>query len=209
MLWTSLAGLLPLVYGGLLYNELPARVATHFGLNGQANEYSGKLTAILLLPLLLLAADWIVYLSTKYGKRTRKQSPKFSNVMLWMFPVMANVLQITMFVEALGYDAPIIEIVSMLMGMIFIVLGNYLLKLTPNSMMGVRIPSTMKNPENWAKTNRLAGVMFVLSGIGLLIAGLTGFVWTLAPMIGFTISFVLIAIVPLVYSLTLKNTSKD
>lgn len=60
LLITSLLTLLPLLFGLLLWNQLPEQVATHFGMNGQADDYSGKAFTVFFMPLFMMVMHLFV-----------------------------------------------------------------------------------------------------------------------------------------------------
>lgn len=54
-----------------------------------------------------------------------------------------------------------------LVGIVFVLVGNYLPKSRQNYVMGIKLPWTLNDTENWNKTNRLAGYLYIIGGIGL------------------------------------------
>ena len=66
----------------------------------------------------------------------------------------------------------IFVIISCVMGVLFILLGNILPKTKPNSFIGVRLSWSMDSDEHWYITNRNCGIAMVLAGICTVIAGL-------------------------------------
>ena len=67
---TSCVILLQTVVGVILWDRLPEQIATHFGLNGQPDGYSGRTFTVFGMPLVLLALHWVCLLiSGKDGKR--------------------------------------------------------------------------------------------------------------------------------------------
>lgn len=50
--------------------------------------------------------------------------------------------------------------------------GNYFPKCRQNYIIGIRTPWTLKDEENWHSTHRIAGKMWVMGGIIILIAAL-------------------------------------
>ena len=52
---TSVVILLPMLFGLALWNKLPEEVPTHFDFSGTPNGYSGRLFAVVGLPLFVLA----------------------------------------------------------------------------------------------------------------------------------------------------------
>ena len=60
-------------------------------------------------------------------------------------------------------------------GVLIIVIGNFLGKVTKNFFVGIRTPWTLASDEVWFRTHRLAGVSFVIAGFVVLIAAALGY----------------------------------
>lgn len=96
----------------------------------------------------------------------------------------------------LGYELDITFFSELFMGLLFIIVGNYLPKARQNYTIGIKIPWTLANEENWNRTHRLAGYMWMICGALIIVICLTGFVqakW----MIGI---FLIMILVPCIYS---------
>jgi len=63
--------LLPMFAGFLLWDQLPAQVATHFGRNGEADRYSSKLFAVAGIYLFLLAVHILCSVITEFDPKKR------------------------------------------------------------------------------------------------------------------------------------------
>ena len=83
-----------------------------------------------------------------------------------------------------------------------IVIGNYLPKTRRNYTIGIRITWTLENDENWRKTHRLAGKIWVLGGLLLL---LNAFVQLYVYWI-FFLTLLLVIMIPCVYSYQLSKS---
>jgi uncharacterized membrane protein len=83
-----------------------------------------------------------------------------------------------------------------LMGILFIVIGNYMPKTRQNYTIGIKVPWALDNEENWNRTHRLAGYLWVAGGIALVILALAGLTNPVL-MIGVVLFFTL---VPTFYS---------
>ena len=96
------------------------------------------------------------------------------------------------------------KLVYILVGVVMIIIGNYLPKCKQNYTMGIKLPWTLDDEDNWNRTHRLGGWIYVLCGIIFMVGGLLGIGWPV-----FVIFFVL-AMVPMVYSFLLyKKKQKD
>jgi uncharacterized membrane protein len=85
--------------------------------------------------------------------------------------------------------------IELAMGLLFIVLGNFMGKITRNFFVGIRVPWTLASEEVWLRTHRLGGKLFVLAGAVTVLSALLG--WGTSPMI---VAIVLAAAISVVYS---------
>jgi uncharacterized membrane protein len=97
-----------------------------------------------------------------------------------------------------GVPVPLNGAIFAGVGLLFIVLGNYMGKLTKNFFVGIRTPWTLASEEVWLRTHRLGGKLFVLAGIALLVSGFFG-----GSMLVLVISLVAAGLIPVVYSYVL------
>ncbi|MNY48937.1 Immunity protein SdpI [compost metagenome] len=56
------------------------------------------------------------------------------------------------------------------LGLLFVVLGNYLPKVRSNFFIGIRTPWTLSSEEVWYQTHRLGGKLMVAAGILVILA---------------------------------------
>jgi uncharacterized membrane protein len=82
-------------------------------------------------------------------------------------------------------------------GVMFVVLGNYMPKVRSNWFVGVRTPWTLSNDEVWYRTHRLTGKVMVIAGLGLLLSALLPAGWQVAVAIALLVAS---GLVPVVYS---------
>jgi uncharacterized membrane protein len=81
---------------------------------------------------------------------------------------------------ALGHRVDVDRAVNLGLGLLLIVIGNYLGKVTRNFFVGIRTPWTLASDEVWLRTHRLGGVLFVSGGAVILIGAFVGGVSALA-----------------------------
>ena len=72
--------------------------------------------------------------------------------------------------QGLGYNVPMSYIVPVIVGLIFIIIGNYLQRVRSNYFMGIRTPWTLSNETVWKKTHRLSGKLFFIGGLLILVS---------------------------------------
>ena len=193
---TSIVTILPVLIGIICWNRLPDVMATHFGMNNEANGFSSKAFAVFGLPLVLLAVLWVGAFVTAHDPKRQNISPKMFSLMLWIAPAISLVAAATVYPVNLGYELDITFISELLLGLMFTIIGNYLPKARQNYTIGIKIPWTLANEENWNRTHRLAGYLWMACGILMIIMCLTRFVpfeW----LIGL---FLIMVLVPCIYS---------
>ena len=66
---------------------------------------------------------------------------------------------------AIGYNINISTYIPLLVGLLFIIIGNYMGKIKMNWFMGIRTPWTLSSEETWNKTHQLGGKLFMISGL--------------------------------------------
>lgn len=197
MIITSIIILAPIVAGLLLWDQLPAEIATHFGSDGEPDGWSSKEFAVIGLPLFLLAVHWFCAAFTGVDPKKENISNKMMTLVLWICPVIAIVGDGSMYLYALNNSINTTIIGVILVGCLLLVLGNYMPKMKQSYTLGIKLPWTLNSEENWNRTHRLAGWITMLAGVIVLIGGFTEQFWTVF------VAIALVAIVPAIYSYVL------
>ena len=173
MILTSILILLPILAGIVLWNQLPDQVATHFGYGGEADGWSSKTFAVFGLPALLLAIHLLCTYVTGTDPKYDRYPEKMKKIVLWICPVVSCVGAYTTYANALGKDLSNMgSWVMLILGVVFVVVGNYLPKVKQNYYLGIKLPWTYASEENWNKTHRLGGKVWVVGGILFIINAL-------------------------------------
>ena len=205
MILTSVIILLPMLAGILLWEQLPERMATHWGVNGEADGWSSRPVAVFGMPLLLLAIHWLGVWVTGQDRRNRNQSEKVLQMMFWIAPVISLLGCGSTYASALGQPLRIDRLALLLLGIVFAIVGNYLPKCRQNYTIGIKIVWTLSDEENWNATHRLAGKLWMIGGLMLMLcAFLPGsmFPWMLPVVLGILVG------VPIIYSWWFRQQKK-
>ena len=183
LLLTSLVCLLPLFAGAALYPRLPETMATHWDFSGNANGWSSRAATVFGLPLFILALHLVCFYAE--SRETKKNTnPVLRTVLLWFCPAVSLLGGAVTLGTGLGYEMHISTVVPVFVGLLFLILGNYLPKIRQNRTMGIRLPWTLASGENWNRTHRLAGFLWVAGGLLLILLTLLGLgnVWVYAAV---------------------------
>lgn len=170
-----------------LYPHMPARVATHWAADGQPNGYSSRFWAVAMWPMLILGlAALAVVLPRISPKRFGMESFAgiYAALMLAIQGVML-VLGIAVMLAGAGHAVPMATVAPLAVGVLLMVLGNYMGKLRRNFFVGIRTPWTLASEAVWERTHRLAGWVYVLAGMAMAVLALAGAMagWTLAAVV--------------------------
>ena len=172
---TSCVILLQTVVGVMLWDRLPDPIATHFDMNNQPDGWSSKAFTVFGMPLIMLVLHWICLAVSYAPNRQQAYGPKVRYVLLLTVPAVTLLMTVLCYGYALGIPFNVGRVVLPFVGVIFVLVGNYLPKLRRNPTVGIRLPWTLMDDENWHKTHRFAAPVWVVGGLLLIVLGLTGY----------------------------------
>lgn len=187
----------PMIFGMIVWNKLPESMPIHWGVNGEADRWSSKPFAVFVLPLLILAIHGICIFASGKDFRDKKQSPKVMGLVLWICPLLSVMANSLTYAISLGKEINVLFVVSLTMGTLFVLIGNYLPKCQQNRTVGIRIIWTLKNEANWNATHRFAGKVWVIGG--LLLMALSLLPYSILPWAMIALLVVFISL-PVLYS---------
>ena len=191
---TTIVILLPIVAGVVLWDQIPEEVPIHWNMQGEVDGWCGKTFAVFGLPLVLTALQWLMVFITSVDPKKQNQSEKMRALVFWLVPALCVIFFGFTYASALGKEVLVNVIVPVFLGVIFVIIGNYMPKCKQNYTVGIKIPWTLNSEENWNRTHRLAGWVWVVGGIVVMLGGFFGLLWLITPAV------LIMAIVPIVYS---------
>ena len=161
LLVTCIIILLPMFVGLAMWNQLPERMPTHFDFSGTVDDYSGRPFAVIGLPLFILAMQLFCAVMLRADPKKQNISEKLVQLILWICPAVSLFAGLAINVSRLS---------MVFVGLIFIVIGNYLPKCRHNYTVGIRLPWTLDNEDNWNHTHRFAGYVWIIAGVVTLLS---------------------------------------
>jgi len=151
------------------YPQLPPTIATHWNVRGTADGFSGRATAVLIMPLVIIGLTGLFNVLPKLDPR-RANYAKFIDT-YWLI---ANAVILFILIghgmivaTGLGVPVKIDRFMPIGVGLLFIVLGNFLTRVEPNWFIGIRTPWTLSSDTVWRKTHRTGGWLMVVGGFVL------------------------------------------
>ncbi len=197
LILTCIVIILPILIGIMTWDLLPESMVIRFDFSGEANGWSSRYFAVFGLPCMILALHFFCVIPMLLDPGKEGIDSKMLLLVFWICPAVSWLCAAVVYANALGIVLDTLAVVEIFCGILFIVLGNYLPKCRQNYVVGVKLPWTLNDTENWNKTNRLAGWIFVL----------VGFLWIMAVFTGgillLTVVTILAAVIPTGYSLAL------
>lgn len=181
---------------------MPETIATHFGADNTPNGWSSKAFAVFGLPLIILALHWFCMLATSADPKSKNISPKSMNLVLWICPATSVAVNSLVYVYTVNNELRIGFIMLLFMGVLFMILGNYLPKCKQNYTFGIKFSWTLNDEENWNKTHCLAGKIWVIGGAVICATAI------FENPILFTCILVVMIAVPYVYSYKIFKSKK-
>jgi uncharacterized membrane protein len=187
-----------LVIGGMFaatawaWPQLPERLPIHWNIHGEVDGWGNKFMGVLFMPLVVLGMYLLMLLLPLVdpGKANYQNFQKVYGIIRIVFVAyMAAIYAATLF-AAFGHSINMTSVILPLVGVLFIVLGNFLGKIRPNWFVGVRTPWTLSSQLSWDKTHRLAGWLFIVMGLLFFPVALIQTTWSLITMLVIDVVFV-------------------
>jgi uncharacterized membrane protein len=187
--------------GLLFYSRLPAQMPMHWNIRGEIDNYMPKEQAAWWLPVMMVIM-WVVFqVLPKFDPKKDKYHlfrHEYEIIQTGIIGFFAYLYGIIIY-ASMNPGLDITPFLFVGLGMLFILMGNYMSKIRQNYFLGIKTPWTLSSEANWNKTHRFASWCFV--GAGILTMAEAVFYWQ-APVVIFA-SIVLAAFLPMLYSLLL------
>ena len=154
-----------------VYSDMPV----HWHMRGEVDHRSNRRISWALMMPLIITLLWALMRWLPYSER-RPTYAKFASafevimitIMLCMLLIHAMILR-----AAIGYPVPEDRWLPVAFGILFIVIGNLMPRARTNWFLGITTRWTLSR-RSWDKTQRVAGRLYVIGGLVLVVAGLAG-----------------------------------
>lgn len=158
---------------------LPSEVAIHWNAAGEADGFTNKWWGALLLPILLTGIVALIVFLPKVDPRKEnyEKFEKVYRIFLHVFVLFLFSIHVVTLAYNIGIPVQVDIVVPIGVGVLFIVLGNYMPKIKPNYFIGIRTPWTLENEVVWQKTHRVGGKVFVIMGVLIMFTIFVTSVW--------------------------------
>lgn len=207
--WPNLIVLAGMILAAaVLWQSSPERYPVHWNIQGQVDRYGNRTEGLLLLPAMTVG----IYLLLVFLPRidpARANYARFSGAytaIRIVFTVCMALIYAVTVVSAKEYPIDMSFAIPLIIGGMFVVLGNYVGKIRPNWFVGIRTPWTLTSKKSWVKTHRIGGWLFILGGVILIF---TGLVRTPLAILVMAVYFVAMTVWMFVYSYLVWRSDPD
>ena len=145
----------------------PERIPVHWNVHGAVDRWGGRVEGILALPAVVILLSVLQRVLPRLDPR-RAEYAKFAGAWagIWLATTVVMACVYAALLLAMhGHAVDMSRLGTLLVGGLFIVLGGFMGQLRPNWFAGVRTPWTMSSRTSWIRTHRLAGRMFIVTGV--------------------------------------------
>lgn len=159
--------LLMIVLSIMVYPVLPPLIATHWGVTGKADGYSGKMFGLFFTPVLsILLFGFLAWLPKIDPKKKNidlfKSSYEQFLVLFFLFFFYIHLLTI---LWNLGFKISFNQAFAPALSVLFYGMGTLIEKAKMNYFIGIRTPWTLANEEVWNETHKKSGIAFKVTAI--------------------------------------------
>lgn len=197
-------------------------VPIHFNSNGIADRFVGKSNyeVVLLCSLgfisivfMKLLSQNIIKKSEEAEKDNTETTKLLMSIMLFLVTFLFSAISVYFLITIADIyklkNINLLKMSSIFIGILFIILGQYMPKFKQNSILGFRTKSTLKNKIIWNKTQKRCEIIWIIGGIIIVCISLFSVfnknVSTIFLLsVNFSV-FTLIIVIPLVYSYHLNK----
>jgi uncharacterized membrane protein len=155
-----------LIIAAIVYPTLPDTIPMHYNFSGEADAFGGRWT-IFLIPMITSPLNLLVLVllerTMRKDEKLRRSQKAVAIAALGSQAVFTIVFAAIIWrLKEGAFTAD--KAVMGALGLISLLMGNYMPKVKQNPAMGVRTPWSMKNEVVWQKSQRFGGMLFVTAG---------------------------------------------
>jgi uncharacterized membrane protein len=156
-----------------VFDRLPERMPIHFDFNGNPDGWASRAVGAFLPAAMILGLWGVLRFLPKIDPR-RQNYERFGasyDLTVGALLTLLFIIHLLVLGQALGYRVPMGRVLPVLVGGLFLVIGNVLPRARSNFMYGIRTPWTLSSDRVWMRTHRLAGYMMALAGLTMIFTG--------------------------------------
>lgn len=151
----------------LYYPKVPDTIPVHWGVDGQIDGWGHKYMLFVFWGI-AAGVNFLMLFAEKIDPR-RDSYKKFTKVFnIFRVFVTALLCGLVLLTIAFTFNPQFVNMNSIMypvMGIMFVLLGNYMPKVKHNYTFGIKTPWTLASETVWNKTHRMAGLLWIAEGL--------------------------------------------
>jgi len=190
--------LLSFAIGIYLYPQMPEKMASHWGIQGEVDAYMSRFWGLFLMPIVsigLLALFVLILKIDPLKENIERFRKYFDGFMVLMIIFLFYIYLLTIFWN-IGIRFNMGQFVIPVLGILFYYVGILVENAKRNWFIGIRTPWTLSSDVVWDKTHKIGGKLFKLAGV----VALLGIVFPRHAIFFVIIPVISIAVYTLIYS---------
>ncbi len=189
--------LIPIIYFIYFWKSIPNMVPIQFSISGEPTNWTTK-NLFMYFVIGINISIYVLFNLIPFIDPNKKFDVNSKNYYKLKFSMLLfiSVLSLFSLKSAVDLQFRMQNSIMLLIGFLFMVLGNYFQTIPQNYFLGIKTPWTLANEFVWKKTHDLAGKLFFITGIILIVLYIANF-----PNETLFITLIIISVfVPIIYS---------
>ena len=153
------------------YPQLPAQLPSHWNFNGEIESYMAKqqFIGLMFLPIgLYIMMEVMPKIDPrKSAYNQHYKAYGFFELVMVLFIIGMQGMVISV---GMGVKLDVSRIMLASLGLLFMVIGNFMPQVRPNYFFGIKTPWTLANEEVWRRTHRIGGFVYTVAGLTAFLA---------------------------------------
>jgi uncharacterized membrane protein len=181
------------IAAAVIWPFAPQQFPAHWNLHGDVDRYAGPIKGLFALPLVAAGLYALLLILPKIDPGRANYASfrrAYRMIGLAVIGLLASLYACTL-LTAFGHHVPMRAVVPLTVGILLIIIGNYMGKLRPNWFAGVRTPWTLSSRLSWNKTHRLARWLMMAMGLAWVACAVVQTGWMVALAVTFNVAAIL------------------
>ncbi|MED1724519.1 SdpI family protein [Brevibacillus parabrevis] len=158
---TILFFLISVAMGLICYPSMPDKMTIHWGMNGEPNGFAPKLLGVSFVPIMMV----VIFVSSLWRKQNYRKFESSKDAILNTLMFALLVIHGLIIAYGYGYMVNISIFVTLILGVLFITMGNFMPRFRHNYLIGIRTPWALGSEQVWKMTHHFGSRAFFLGGI--------------------------------------------
>ncbi|MGN1344626.1 MAG: DUF1648 domain-containing protein [Traorella sp.] len=180
---SSLLCLFPILIGLYFYHVLPDKIAIHFNIHNQPDSYFPKPLFVFGMPIMMLILhQFVLYRDSQQDENDKRANRKMSLVSKCVIPSITLIMYCLTIYYALKANLDVRLWVMIIIGVLLIVVGNYLPKTKSNRMVHIGFTNKL-NDQDYRKLTHSSGYILILNGLMCMVSIFFDSIWSVCVVV--------------------------